>query len=157
MENRSFAASVSAWCQEVEGAAEATLQLAAQMVYNQVRTNYNEGGRLPIDTGNLRRSIIADGASMPAVETDKKQFPDRSATSLEILGTMELGTVSYIAVTAAYGARMNYGFVGVDSLGRSYNQQGFGFLDAEEQAWPQTVSRAEAQIRGRFEDGSRSA
>lgn len=151
----SFAAQVSDWCRETEGAAEATLQLAAQMVFNQVRTTYNEGGRLPIDNGDLRRSIVADAQSMPGVDPTKTEFTDKSAASLEILGSMELGTVSYIGVTAAYGPRMEYGFVGTDSLGRVYNQTGFGYIAAEQQAWPQTVAKAGAQIQGRFEGGSR--
>lgn len=154
----SFASAVSDWCREAEGAAEATLQLAAQMVYNQVRTTYNEGGgRLPIDNGDLRRSIVADANSMPPIDPTKKEFPDRSAASLEILGAMELGTVSFIGVTAAYGPRMEYGFVGTDSLGRVYNQSGFGFIEAETQAWAQTVAKAEAQIRSRFENGPSKA
>lgn len=150
----SFAAEVGEFCREVEGAAEATLQLASQMVYNQIRTTYNEGGRLPIDQGDLRRSIVASASSMPAIEQGKDTFTDQSASSLEILGSMELGTVSYIGVTAAHGPRMEYGFVGTDSLGRTYNQQGFGYLAAEEQRWAtHTVPEAERIIRSRFENG----
>ena len=154
----SFAATVSDFCREVEGAAEATLQLAAQMVYNQVRTTYNEaGGRLPIDNGDLRRSIVADASSMPEIKQGQTEFSDQSASSLQILGSMELGTVSFIGVTAAYGPRMEYGFVGTDSLGRVYNQAGFGFIAAEEQAWPQTVVKAEAQVQSRYQGGSQTA
>lgn len=149
----SFAAEVSDWCREEVEREEAVLQLSSQMVYNQVRTTYNEGGRLPIDNGDLRRSIIASGESMPEIKQDQTEFSDQSATSLSILGSMELGTISFIGVTAAHGPRMEYGFVGTDSLGRVYNQQGFGYLAAEVQAWPQTVQRAEAQIKTRFEDG----
>jgi len=48
---------------------------------------------------------------------------------------------------------MNYGFVGTDSLGRTYNQTGFGFVDAVAQRWPQIVIQAEAKVRDRFEAG----
>lgn len=49
---------------------------------------------------------------------------------------------------------MNYGFVGTDSLGRTYNQEGYGFVDGVVQRWQQIVTEAEAKVRGRFEAGS---
>jgi hypothetical protein len=150
----SFAAQIGEWARAETERAEAVLQLSAQLVYEQIRTTYNEGGRLPIDQGDLRRSIVASATAMPAIEGGKEAFADQSQSSLEILGSMELGTVSFIGVTAAHGPRMEFGFVGTDSLGRTYNQQGFGYLAAAEQSWPQTVAKAEMQIRSRFEGGS---
>jgi hypothetical protein len=146
----SFAAQVSEWCQQVEGAAEAVFQTAAQMVANEVREPVASGGRMPIDTGNLRRSLMASTAEMPTIKTGQETFND-SGIELVIAGA-ELGSTVYLGFQAAYAARMNYGFVGEDSLGRVYNQAGFGFVDAVAQRWPQIVAAAEVTVRGRYGD-----
>jgi hypothetical protein len=145
----SFAAQVSEWCQQVEGAAEAVFQTAAQTVANEVRTAVAEGGRMPVKTGNLRRSLMASTSAMPTIKEGKEMFSD---SGLElVIASAELGSTVYLGFQAAYAARMNYGFVGTDSLGRTYNQTGYGFVDAVAQRWPQIVTQAEATVRGRFE------
>lgn len=145
----SFAAQVSEWCQQVEGAAEAVFQTAAQTVANEVRTAVAEGGRMPVKTGNLRRSLMASTSAMPTIKPEQTTFSD-SGLELVIAGA-ELGSTVYLGFQAAYAARMNFGFVGEDSLGRVYNQTGYGFVDAVAQRWPQIVAAAEATVRGRFE------
>ncbi|ACI55694.1 conserved hypothetical protein [Rhizobium leguminosarum bv. trifolii WSM2304] len=145
----SFAAEVSEWCRQFEGAAEAVFQTAAQTVANEVRTAVAEGGRMPVKTGNLRRSLMASTSAMPTIKEGKETFSD-SGLELVIAGA-ELGSTVYLGFQAAYAARMNYGFVGTDSLGRTYNQAGYGFVDAVAQRWPQIVTQAEATVRGRFE------
>jgi len=145
----SFAAQVSEWCRQVEGAAEAVFQTAAQAVANEVREPLASGGRMPIDTGNLRRSLMASTSAMPTIKPDQETFSD-SGLELVIAGA-ELGSTVYLGFQAAYAARMNFGFVGEDSLGRVYNQTGYGFVDAVAQRWPQIVAAAEATVRGRFE------
>ncbi|MGM5009970.1 hypothetical protein ACD592_12680 [Rhizobium sp. 969_B3_N1_2] len=145
----SFTAEVSEWCRKVEGAAEAVFQTAAQTVANEVRTAVAEGGRMPVKTGNLRRSLMASTSAMPTIKEGKETFSD-SGLELVIAGA-ELGSTVYLGFQAAYAARMNYGFVGTDSLGRTYNQAGYGFVDAVAQRWPQIVTQAEATVRGRFE------
>jgi len=145
----SFAAEVSEWCRQVEGAAEAVFQTAAQTVANEVRTAVAEGGRMPVKTGNLRRSLMASTSAMPTIKEGKETFAD-SGLELVIAGA-ELGSTVYLGFQAAYAARMNYGFVGTDSLGRTYHQAGYGFVDAVAQRWPQIVTQAEATVRDRFE------
>lgn len=154
-EGQSFAAQVSAWASAEMERAEAVYQTAAQTVANEVRTPVASGGRMPVKTGNLRRSLMASTSSMPTIIEGKQQFSD-SPIELVIAGA-ELGGTIYLGFQAAYAARMNYGFVGQDSLGRLYNQAGFGFVDAVSQRWPQIVAEAEATVRGRFEGGSQPA
>lgn len=151
----SFAATISEWARETEGALETVFQTAAQTVANEVRNPVAEGGRMPIKTGNLRRSLMASTSEMPTIKPEKTQFTD-SGLEMVIAGA-ELGSTVYLGFQAAYAARMNYGFVGEDSLGRVYNQAGFGFVDAVAQRWPQIVQEAEAKVRTRFEGGPASA
>lgn len=147
-EGLSFAAQVSEWAKAELEREEAIFHEAAQTVANEVRTPVAEGGRMPIDTGNLRRSLMASTADMPTIREGKTEFQD-SGIELVIAGS-QLGDTVYLGFQAAYAARMNYGFVGTDSLGRTYNQTGFGFVDAVAQRWPQIVTQAEAKVRARF-------
>jgi hypothetical protein len=148
-ESLSFAAQVSEWAKAEIEREEAVFRTAAQEVANEVRTPAAEGGRMPIDTGNLRRSLMASTADMPTIRADKTEFQD-SGIELVIAGS-QLGETIFLGFQAAYAARMNYGFVGTDALGRTYNQTGFGFMDAVAQRWPQIVTQAEAKVRSRFD------
>ncbi|MCM2293035.1 hypothetical protein NAC44_11950 [Allorhizobium sp. BGMRC 0089] len=148
----SFAATISEWGRAELDRAEAIFQDAAQTVANEVRITVNEGGRLPIDLGNLRRSLMASTSDMPSVKPEQTTFTD-SGIEMVIAGA-ELGSTVYLGFQAAYAARMEYGFVGPDSLGRVYNQAGFGFVAAVAQRWPQIVTASEAKIRSRFEGAS---
>ncbi|WP_234907702.1 hypothetical protein [Rhizobium rhizogenes] len=148
-EGQSFSAQVGAWAAAEMERAEAVYQTAAQTVANEVRTPVAEGGRMPIKTGNLRRSLMASTSTMPTMVEGKQTFSD-GGVELVIAGA-QLGGTIYLGFQAAYAARMNYGFVGEDSLGRVYNQAGFGFIDAVSQRWVQIVAAAEATVRDRFE------
>jgi len=44
---------------------------------------------------------------------------------------------------------MNYGFVGQDSLGRTYNQAGFGFAEDAASKWPAIVAAEAAKLKDR--------
>lgn len=183
----SFAATIGEWGRAELDRAEAIFQTAAQTVANEVRepgpsvastrSAIRDGlgssgrgknrrqvqgpvartgsGRMPVDTGNLRRSLMASTAEMPALKEGKEEFSD-SGVEMVISGA-ELGSTVYLGFQAAYALRMEYGFVGQDSLGRTYNQAGYGFVEAAAQRWPQIVAEAEAKIRSRFEGGSQPA
>ncbi len=148
-EGLSFAAQVSEWAKAELEREEAVFQTAAQEVANEVRVPVAEGGRMPVDLGNLRRSLMASISDMPTIQEGKTEFQD-SGIELVIAGS-QLGDTVHLGFQAAYAARMNYGFVGTDSLGRTYNQAGFGFVDAVAQRWPQIVTQAEAKVRNRFD------
>lgn len=148
-EGLSFAAQVSEWAKAEIEREEAIFHEAAQAVANEVRTPVADGGRMPLKTGNLRRSLMASTADMPTIQEGKTEFQD-NGIELVIAGA-QLGETVYLGFQAAYAARMNYGFVGTDSLGRTYNQTGFGFVDAVAQRWPQIVTQAEAKVRNRFD------
>lgn len=148
----SFAATISYWGRAEMERAEAIFQDAAQTVANEVRTTVNDGGRLPIDLGNLRRSLMASTSEMPTVKPEQTTFSD-GGIDMVIAGA-ELGSTVYLGFQAAYAMRMEYGFVGTDSLGRTYNQTGFGFVASVAQRWLQIVAASEAKIRNRFEGGS---
>lgn len=147
----SFAASVSEWAQKELGAAEAIFQTAAQAVASEVTTPVAEGGSMPVISGNLRRSLMASTAEMPSIKPEQKEFTD-SGIELVIAGA-EIGSTVFLGFQAGYSARVNFGFVGTDSLGRVYNQTGRAFVDKVAQRWPEIVKEAETAVRSRFEAG----
>lgn len=151
----SFAATISDWGRAELERAEAIYQDAAQTVANEVRTTVNEGGRLPIDLGNLRRSLMASTSAMPSVKPGQETFAENGLEM--VIAGAELGGTIWLGFQAEYALRMEYGFVGTDSLGRVYNQAGFGFATAITQRWQQIVMASEAKVRSRFEAGPAQA
>lgn len=150
-ENLSFAAQVSEWAKEEIERTEAVFHTAAQTVANEVRTAVSEGGRMPVKTGNLRRSLMASTSDMPRIQEGKTTFSD-SGVEMTIAGA-ELGQTIWLGFQASYAARREFGFVGADSLGRMYNETGMGFVAATAQRWPQIVQEAEQKVRSRFDHG----
>lgn len=61
--------------------------------------------------------------------------------------SLELGDKVYLGYQAVYAARQNFGFVGEDSLGRTYNQGGFGFVEKAAAKWPQIVDGVAAKYK----------
>jgi hypothetical protein len=57
-----------------------------------------------------------------------------------------MGKPVYLGVQAIYAPRQNYGFVGTDSLGRTYNQSGAFFVEGAGAKWEQFVKEAEAEF-----------
>lgn len=148
----SFAAQVGEWATATETRFRAVVQTAAQDLANEVRVPKGAGGNMPVKTGNLRRSLLASTSAMPQVVTDSKvQFADSDGQiSLAILNA-ELGDTIYLGFQAAYARRMEYGFVGEDSLGRKYNQQGNGFVRLAAQRWQDIVDAAARTVKEKVE------
>ena len=100
----------------------------------------------PKKTGNAYRSWLGSTTAMPPVRPDVSEFSDNDATGVAIAG-LDVGDTFYLGAQAAYMARLNYGFTGEDSLGRTYNQAGIGWIEREAAMWPQYVKDAEALFR----------
>lgn len=148
-----FAGTISDWGKAELERAEAIFQEAAKSVANDARLSKADGGRMPIDTGTLRRSLQASTTEMPVVSDNDVGTGNNVEMVIE---GAQLGSTVFMGFTVRYALRQEYGFVGEDSLGRVYNQAGAGFVTAAAQKWPQLVTAAEAKVRSRFEAGSAS-
>lgn len=73
----------------------------------------------PVDTGFLRNSWYASLNVVPQGQSGS----GASAINAVAL-SMQPGDTYYLGNVAVYARRVEYGFVGQDSLGRTYNQQG---------------------------------
>lgn len=103
------------------------------------------GGKVPFDTGNLVRSLI--------IELDRAaidQFWVTCAFQSRTTSTISAGDGDlvplYLGYQAVYARRLNYGFTGTDSLGRTYNQSGRATSSASRcrngrRSWPRLIFR----------------
>lgn len=139
----SFSQQVLQFNAEAKENASIILRTAVDGLHKEISRPKSQGGNLPFDTGNLGRSIEVSTAAFPEVDHEEREYsaPDVSFT----LNGVEYGNPVYIGVRAVYGPRMNYGFVGQDSLGRNYNQAGNYFVERGGEMWPSLVKEAEAK------------
>lgn len=79
--------------------------------------------KTPVITGNLRASWWASINAPGSAELAGDKPQGGVSQAALIAGTMKGGEVYYLMNGAAYARRVEYGFVGEDSLGRVYNQQ----------------------------------
>src|SRR5690554_6024411 len=103
-------------------------------LYKEVIRTKLHGGNLPHDTGNLGRSVAISKHAMPRVDTEALEYDTQDNSP--VVFSIDAGDTVYIGVQASYGPRMNYGFVGTDSKGRTYNQSGNHFVEKAADKWP---------------------
>lgn len=112
------------------------------------------GGRVPVKTGNLARSVVVS-LTPPTV----KEGPfDGDITSG--IAAIKPGDTIYIGWQANYSRRQNYGYVGTDAAGRYYgsaqavittgysNRAGYGFAEATASQWGRIVAEQAARVGG---------
>jgi hypothetical protein len=121
-------------------------RLAVEELAEELTRTTEEGGRVPVEHGNLARSLLAQTGSPPTA----REIPTGGFTA-QAIGPVLLDWqpehALYLGYQAAYARRMNFGFVGTDSLGRAYNQPGHHFVEAAVAKWPAIVARVTARVR----------
>jgi len=112
---------------------------------NAMATRVGVGGYTPVDTGNLSRSVTI---SPSPIMRDGPGYnsPTRQNYGTASKAAMKRDATAWVAYRAIYAHRLNYGFVGTDSLGRAYNQSGRGFLEANRAKWPTIVAATVVRI-----------
>jgi len=92
-------------------------------------------GKIPVgDTAELVNSLTVDGAEGP------------DAYVVAIAG-MRIGDYKRFGWTADHARRMEMGFVGTDSLGRTYNQAGRHFVSKNAARFSQFVANRVREVR----------
>src|SRR5690606_38783087 len=140
-----FHSQISEWARETEARMLAVFKMSAQEVIKEMSTTRLQGGRLPILTGNLRRSLLASTAMPPTTASGDKTFDTEQDYGL-VIASAELGSKIYAGFQAAYAYRQEYGFVGEDSLGRYYNVSGKYFVNSAVLRWTQIVEEQVAKL-----------
>lgn len=140
-----FAASVADWVNEVEGAAEAIFKESVQELVATAQS------RVPIDTGYMKNSLLGSTAMMPPINPEAapakgSSHPYTGGEITAVINGLDLGETVWLGYTAVYSLRLEYGFNGVDSLGRVYNQQPIGFVRLAAQDWVNIVQRQSQRL-----------
>ena len=148
--SKSFSAIVSAWAAQSEKRLEQTYRRSVELLADEMRETKPNGGRLPFQTGNLARSLMASTQGMPHGAEGAAVFL-RDQDVGAVTTTLELGQPVWIGYQAIYARRQNYGFVGADSLGRVYNQAGSYFVEGAIANWQQIVAKAVAELQSAVE------
>lgn len=152
--SNSFAATVSAWAAQSEKRLEAAHRRSIELLADEMRETKPNGGRLPFQTGNLARSLMASTQGMPqAAEGAAVFLKDQDVGA--VTATLDLDQPIWIGYQAIYARRQNYGFVGADSLGRVYNQAGSYFVEGAIANWQQIVAKAVVELRSGVEAKSK--
>ena len=142
-----FASTVGAWAAQSEARIAAVHRRAVELLGEEMAKTKPQGGRVPFLTGNLARSILASTEGMPS--TKGGDFPG-SNVGLVASG-LQPGQAVWIGYQANYARRMNYGFVGEDSTGRSYNQAGNHFVEGAISMWEDLVKQAAEELQSSVE------
>lgn len=154
---QSFTASVEAWSEKAIRNAELVVKGSSVDVFEimtrrQPSVKETGGtfveGRVPVDEGELIGSVVVEVAGVQTgqgVVAGKNSAPPDFEAS--VFG-MALGDDVLSAFTAPHARRLEYGFSGTDSLGRTYSTQGRFFVRNAIQQWETIV----AQNAAIFED-----
>lgn len=134
---------INAWVDETPARILAVVHRAAELLLDELRLGVQNGGKTPWVTGNMVRSIVAQLNA--EIQTADGQFPTAGDANAAI-ALMGPDDTLHIGFQAIYARRVNSGFVGQDSLGRNYNQEGAHFIEAAVLAWPTLLELASEEI-----------
>lgn len=139
----SFAETVGKWASQTPERVEAVHKRALEKLAMEMTRTKAEGGNVPVDTGNLYRSLLASTAAMP--KTAEAPFSGSNVPS--VIATLRINDTLWLGFQAKYARRRNFGFVGADSRGRVYNESGDHFVERAIAMWPQIVREAVEEVK----------
>lgn len=131
-----FSVDVTRWCNRARDRADLLLRTIATDAVNRVKE------LTPVDTGFLRSNWTAVKRGDP--EPVAGRVPDPIAA----IQDLRVGQVVIILNPTVYARRIEYGFVGEDSAGRHYNQQGRHMAAQTAAELPAIAERALARLGG---------
>lgn len=150
MANRSFSASIAAFATKTKAQQQAVLSESIQDFMDIAQTPVANGGNMPVLDGHLINSVVTElnGSQIGAAAEIEDLSGGQSAANIALLVTqMEPGDTARIGWAAAHAMRQHEGFVGEDSLGRSYDQQGKHWIDKTATQWPAIVKRNVGRLK----------
>ncbi len=129
-----FQIEVDKWVRKAKGNADLALRAT---VFDAVAT---VKALTPVRTGNLRAgwTVIRGNEAVPA--EGQVSNPD------EVIAQLHYGDKVAIVNPVVYAARIEYGFVGTDSLGRHYDEKGRGMMQQTVALLPQIARHATRRV-----------
>lgn len=144
---KGFAATIGAWGSATKARPLAIQKRSIELLAEEMTNTKPNGGRVPFQTGNLARSLLASTQGMPKTSAT----PTAGGNVGAVVATLQPGQSVYLGYQAVYARRMNYGFVGADSLGRVYNQDGNYFVEGAIANWQHIVTQAAKELQASVE------
>lgn len=141
-----FASQVDAWVQQTEKRMNAVFRLATQKTIRQMQQT------VPYQYGFLRASLVVLVNKEPPVadRSDKEGMGPYTDAYMQLsISNAVAGDRIVAAYTMEYARRLEYGFTGVDSLGRSYHQAPIGWTRKAAANWKMNVNEAIAEAKSR--------
>ena len=125
-------ATLDQWTKKTEKRIDAVLKDATQSVVAVAQQTKAKGGRMPVDTGNLRNSLQSSVAG-GAMGEGKESY-------IMVAGNMKGGDLATFTWTAEYAAAVNNGNRG---------RPGAHFVDGAADQWPAIVRASIAKAKAR--------
>lgn len=142
-----FGAQVGAWARKTEARMLAVWRRSVELVGEALTNTKPNGGKVPFLTGNLARSLLASTSGMPSV-SDVQSIGQPIGIITASLGIKQKIWLGY---QAEYARRVNNGFIGADSLGRVFNQDGAYFVEDVVARWQSIVDQAANELQAAVE------
>ncbi len=130
-----FTAHLGAFRDKTKVQMQAVLSDSVQDVVREAQMPVAQGGRMPVDTGTLRNSLLSELNGSQVAEG-----PDSYVIVAEMMEPGDVARFGWGGAAAAYALRQHEGFEGEDALGRTYNQAGRHWIDGAAAGWQQIVA-----------------
>ena len=140
----SFKASIAAWKGKTRAQLEALGRRSAFRLVEDIVLD------TPVHTGFLRGSW-QPGLNEPPAPKAAGADPSGGvamADAAASLQDLDIGMIFYFVNGAVYARRVEYGFVGEDSLGRHYNQTGRFYMTNNLDRWQEIVEAEALKLWG---------
>jgi hypothetical protein len=136
---KSFSAEVEAWVRKTDATLTDVFREASRGVADEVALPKDEGGPMPVVTGNLRNSLAASTASMPSVRWRRRikgatnDFAPNQGEIEAVIGAAEIGQTVFLGFRAPYAQKV---------------ERVNGFVRLTAQRWKQIVDEAVRTVKG---------
>jgi len=139
---RGFSKAVNQWTKQTIQRSEEAFQMGVLDFFIYLRDT------TPIDTGYLRSSLtLGINGNIPAGPNAEYGSVYNDMRALNVIGQLKLGDRVALVYNAPYARRLEYGFVGYDSLGRYYNQAGRFWITAAGNKYVSIMRAAATRLR----------
>lgn len=122
----------------------AVAKKSVERVNRECNRSQAQGGRMPVVTSTLRGSQVS---ALNGQLLGSNTAQDETLAALLVVASMKVGDKIQFGWTIEYARRVNSGFVGQDSLGRTFNQSGAFYLEFGIDQWKTIVSEECVNIR----------
>jgi hypothetical protein len=141
--SRGFSNAVNKWTKATIERSEEAFQIGSLDFFLALRD------ATPVDTGLLRASLTPGvNGAVAAGPPNLNDTKSGDMAALNVFSKLKLGDKCTMVYKTTYAMRVNYGFTGMDSMGRYYNQIGRFWVEAVSARYTIIMRAAATRLRG---------